>query len=179
VKQFKPFKPLERFKQLKPFYIQGESRMAIAYFEDLEIWKSARDVTNKIYSLTNKSAFSKDFGLRDQIRRASVSIMSNIAEGYERGGNQELLQFLSIAKGSCGEVRCQLYVAVDQKYIDNKEGAQLVDHCKKISIMINNFMEYLKRSHFKGPKYKQPVRKSMKEEVDQLMKDLNLKKNNS
>ena len=151
--------------------------MTVAYFEDLEIWKSARDVTNKIYSLTNNSAFSKDFGLRDQIRRASVSIMSNIAEGYERGGNQELMQFLSIAKGSCGEVRCQLYVAVDQRYIDKQEGEQLIDYCKKISIMINNFMEYLKRSHFKGPKYKQPLRKSMKEEVDKIMMELNINKN--
>jgi len=150
--------------------------VAIPYFEDLEIWKSARELTNKIYSITGSSAFSKDFGLRDQIRRASVSIMSNIAEGYERSGNQELMQFLSIAKGSCGEVRCQLYIAMDQNYVDKKEGDQLIDSCKKISIMINNFMEYLKRSPYKGPKYKQPPRKSMKEEVEQIMKDLNIKK---
>src|SRR4030042_6681766 len=146
------------------------------YFEDLEVWKTARELTNRIYGITANGSFSKDYGLHDQIRRAAVSVMSNIAEGYERGGNQELLQFLSIAKGSCGEVRCQLYVAVDQKYIDNKEGAQLIDYCKKISIMINNFMEYLKRSHFKGPKYKQPVRKSMKEEVDKIMMELKITK---
>ena len=100
--------------------------MAILYFEDLEIWKCARELTNIIYLLTNNSTFSRDFGLRDQIRRASVSIMSNIAEGYERGGNQELMQFLSIAKGSCGEVRCQLYVAIDQKYLDKREGEQIM-----------------------------------------------------
>jgi four helix bundle protein len=82
--------------------------MAVKYFEDLEVWKSARTLTRKIYALTGKNAFSKDFGLCDQIRRASVSIMSNIAEGFERGGTQEFIQFLSIAKGSCGEVRCQL-----------------------------------------------------------------------
>lgn len=84
------------------------------YFEDLEVWKSARELANKVYKVTANGAFSKDYGLRDQIRRAVVSIMSNVAEGYERGGNQELIQFLSIAKGSFGEVRCQLYVAGDQ-----------------------------------------------------------------
>jgi len=76
--------------------------MTAKHFEDLEIWKKARRLTNRIYSITRSPAFSKDFGLCDQIRRASVSIMSNISEGYERGGNQEFLQFLSIAKGSCG-----------------------------------------------------------------------------
>ena len=118
--------------------------MSVKYFEDLEVWKSARALTNKAYAITNSGAFAKDFGLRDQIRRASVSVMSNIAEGYERGGNQELIQFLSIAKGSCGEVRCQLYVAMDQKYIDGEECEQLIDSFRKLSIMINNFMDYLR-----------------------------------
>ena len=126
----------------------------------MKIWKSARDLANKIYLLTNNNAFSKDFGLRDQIRRAFVSIMSNIAEGYERGSNQEIIQFLSIAKGSCGEVRCQFYVAMDQRYIDKKESEQLIDSCGKLSVMINNFMEYLKRSPFKGPQYKHPPEKA-------------------
>lgn len=146
------------------------------YFEDLEVWKSARELTSRIYAITADGAFSKDFGLRDQIRRAAVSIMSNIAEGYERGGNQELIQFLSIAKGSCGEVRCQLYVALDQGYVDRKECEKLIDLFKKLSIMINNFMEYLKGSHFKGSKYKMPRQKSMKEEMDELMKKMNLNK---
>ena len=123
-------------------------------FEELEIWKIARDLTNKIYSLSNRSRFSKDFGLREQIRRAAVSIMSNIAEGYERDGNQELIQFLAVAKGSCGEVRCQLYVAIDQEYIDKENGEQLVDLSKKLSIMINNFIKYLKESPYRGKKYK-------------------------
>ena len=123
-------------------------------FEELEIWKIARDLTNKIYSLSNRSRFSKDFGLREQIRRAAVSIMSNIAEGYERDGNQELIQFLAVAKGSCGEVRCQLYVAIDQEYIDKENGEQLADLSKKLSIMINNFIKYLKESPYRGKKYK-------------------------
>jgi four helix bundle protein len=146
------------------------------YFEDLEIWKMARSLTDKIYKLTSSGSFAKDYGLRDQIRRAAVSVMSNIAEGYERSGNQEFMQFLSIAKGSCGEVRCQLYVAMDQLYIEKSECEQLIDSFKKLSIMINNFMEYLKGSPFKGHKYKQPVRKSMKEEMDELMKELEAKK---
>ncbi len=82
-------------------------------FEALQIWKEARRLTNAVYDLSRGERFSKDFGLRDQIRRAAVSIMSNIAEGHERGGNQEFFQFLSVAKGSCGEVRCHLYIALD------------------------------------------------------------------
>ena len=145
------------------------------YFEDLEVWKAARALTNKIYGITKDVAFSKDFGLRDQIRRASVSIMSNIAEGHERGGNQELIQFLSIAKGSYGEVRCQLYIAGDQNYINQNELKPLIEHCKRISIMINNFMEHLKGSRYKGSKYKMPDKKSMKETMDEMMRKINKK----
>ena len=91
--------------------------MQVRTFEDLEIWKDARALTREIYQLTRDSKFSNDFALRDQIRRAAVSIMSNIAEGFERGGNQEFIQFLYVAKASCGEVRSQLYVTLDQSYI--------------------------------------------------------------
>ena len=91
--------------------------MQVRTFEDLEIWKDARALTWEIYQLTRDSKFSNDFALRDQIRRAAVSIMSNIAEGFERGGNQEFIQFLYVAKASCGEVRSQLYVTLDQSYI--------------------------------------------------------------
>jgi four helix bundle protein len=145
--------------------------MPTKYFEDLEIWKSARELTNKIYGITTDGAFSKDYGLRDQIRRAAVSVMSNIAEGYERGGNQELIQFLSIAKGSSGEVRSQLYIAMDQGYVDKKKGELLIDAFKRLSIMLNNFMEYLKGSPYKGAKYKMPRPKSMKEEMEEIMKE--------
>jgi four helix bundle protein len=94
--------------------------MQIKNFADLEIWQAARDLTKGIYTITKFAQFSKDFGLRDQMQRAAVSIMSNIAEGFERGGNQEFVQFLYIAKGACGEVRSQLYAALDQNYIDSK-----------------------------------------------------------
>lgn len=145
--------------------------MSVKYFEDLSVWKLSRELTNRIYKITADGRFSKDFGLRDQIRRASVSIMSNIAEGFERGGNQELIQFLSIAKGSCAEVRAQLYVAMDQDYVKAKECEQLIDDFKKLSIMINNFMEYLKGSSYRGAKFKKPPVKSMREEVEELLKE--------
>ena len=128
--------------------------MAVKYFEDLEVWRLSRELTNKIYNASSDGRFAKDFGLRDQIRRAAVSIMSNIAEGYERGGNQEFIQFLSITKASCGEVRSQLYVAMDQYYVGKTKCEQLIDEFKKLSIMINNFIKYLKGSKYKGTKYK-------------------------
>src|ERR671929_85029 len=86
-------------------------------FEDIAAWQRARELTKEIYKLTSKNEFSRDFGLKDQIRRASVSIMSNIAEGFERSGTGEFAHFLATAKGSAGEVRSQLYVALDQEYI--------------------------------------------------------------
>ncbi|MBL7032085.1 MAG: four helix bundle protein [Nitrospira sp.] len=123
-------------------------------FENLEVWKLARELTRRIYELTNKRMFSKDFALKDQIRRAAVSVLSNISEGYERDGNKELIQFLSIAKGSSGEVRAQLYIAMDQDYIEKAPCEKLIDSFKKLSIMISNFIEYLKKSPYKGQKYK-------------------------
>jgi four helix bundle protein len=100
--------------------------MHVKYFEDLEIWKEARRLTNKIYCLASRPKFAKDFGLRGQIQNATISVMSNIAEGFERTGNQEFSQFLYVAKGSCGEVRSQLYVAVDQGYISANEAEGLL-----------------------------------------------------
>jgi four helix bundle protein len=123
-------------------------------FEEIEAWQKARGLTREIYAVSNKGAFSKDFGLRDQIRRASVSIMSNIAEGFERGGTREFIQFLSMAKGSSGEVRSQLYVAVDQGYIDKETFERLYTLASEASRMITGLMKYLRRSNVKGVKYK-------------------------
>lgn len=89
----------------------------IQKFEDLEAWKISREVTREIYRISKNQSFARDFGLRDQICRASVSTMSNIAEGFERDGDKEFINFLSIAKASSGEVRSQLYVALDQEYL--------------------------------------------------------------
>jgi four helix bundle protein len=94
-----------------------------------------------------------DFSLRDQIRRAAISIMSNISEGFERGGNQEFIQFLYVAKGSCGEVRSQLYVALDQEYVDQKVADSLLTVLRRLSVMIKHLIDHLKRSGMRGPKY--------------------------
>ena len=112
--------------------------MAVKVFEDLEVWKEARRLTQRIYQLTKNENFLKDFPLRDQIRRAAVSIMSNIAEGFERGGNQEFVQFLYVAKASCGEVRSQVYVALDQGYVGSAEVDELTNSFKRLSSMISN-----------------------------------------
>ena len=127
--------------------------MQIKSFEDFEIWKEARHLTREIYTLSKASKFSKDFGLRDQMQRAAVSIMSNIAEGFERGGNQEFVQFLYIAKGSCGEVRSQLYIALDQEYVDQTVADKLLIILKRLSVMIKHLIDHLKRSGMRGPKY--------------------------
>jgi four helix bundle protein len=110
--------------------------MAIQNFEDLEIWKEARCLTREIYKLSKVANLSKDYSLRDQMRRAAVSIMSNIAEGFERGGNQEFIQFLYIAKASCGELSSELYVAVDQEYVDQKTANALLISLRRLSVMI-------------------------------------------
>lgn len=128
--------------------------MAIKDFEDLEIWKLARELTNEVYEVSKGGCFAKDYVLRDQMRRAAVSIMSNIAEGFERGGTQEFIQFLAIAKGSCGEARSQTYTVLDQGYVDKKKGEKLISSFRKLSVMINKFITYLKGSKYKGQKYK-------------------------
>jgi len=127
--------------------------MQVKNFEDLEIWKEARRLTTDIYQFTKDPKFSRDFALRDQIRRAAVSIMSNIAEGFERGGNQEFIQFLYVAKASCGEARSQIYVAFDQSYLTKKVFADINRSFRRLSIMISNLIDYLKASGMKGSKY--------------------------
>src|SRR6266508_5946862 len=122
-------------------------------FEEIEAWQKARELTREIYMVSVRGLFSKDFGLRDQIRRASVSVMSNIAEGFERGGTGEFVQFLSIAKGSAGEVKSQLYVALDQCYIDKETFAQLFALAAETGRMIGGLMIYLHKSKIKGTKY--------------------------
>src|ERR1043166_8495535 len=98
----------------------------ITSFQDLIAWQKARTLTASIYKVTKKGEFSRDFGLKDQIRRAAVSVMSNIAEGFERGRPAEFHQFLSIAKGSCAELRSQLYVALDAGYLNEPQFQELM-----------------------------------------------------
>lgn len=108
----------------------------IERFEDLVAWQKARKMTRQIYDVTKNAEFSKDFGLRDQIRRAGVSVMSNIAEGFERAGRAEFHQFLVIAKGSCAEVRSQLYVALDVGYIPKDIFVQMQMLAEEVSRII-------------------------------------------
>lgn len=126
---------------------------AFQRFEDIEAWQKARDLTKAIYALSNDGQFARDFGLRDQIRRASVSIMSNIAEGFGRGGNKEFMQFLSTAKGSAAEVQAQLYVALDANHINNDQFHSLYALAQSTGNMIGGLMRYLAKSEFKGVKY--------------------------
>lgn len=125
----------------------------IKRFEDIDCWKKARELTKSIYSISLEGRFSKDFALRDQLRRATISILSNIAEGFERDGNKEFVQFLSIAKGSCGEARAQLYVALDQQYISEAQFRSISEMAIEISRMLSGLGKYLKQSELVGRKY--------------------------
>jgi len=105
----------------------------IEKFEDLEVWKESMQLANEIYSQFKDL---KDFGFRDQIQRSSVSIPSNIAEGFERNFNKEFIPLLFIAKASCGELRTQLYLSINLKFVDTEKGLELIERTRKISAML-------------------------------------------
>lgn len=126
----------------------------IERFEDIVAWQKARVLTKEIYSSARMGLFAKDYGLRDQVQRASVSTMANIAEGFERGGDREFVQFLSNSKGSCGEVKSHLYVALDQGYVTQLNFDQLYSQADEVSKLVGGFMHYLRQSQLGGPKYK-------------------------
>jgi four helix bundle protein len=115
-------------------------------FEDIDAWKKAREVTIQIYALTKLGDFAKDFGLRDQIHRASVSIMANIAEGFGRNSDKEFANFLNIAIGSALEVQSHLYVALDQRYLDQKAFDDVYGLLTEISKMCKTLAQHLRRS---------------------------------
>ena len=118
----------------------------VRQFEDFEVWKAARVLANLVYDLTDAPSFRKDFGLRDQLRRAAVSVLSNIAEGFERGIDTEFCRFLVIAKGSAGEVRAQLYLVLDRKFAPEDEVRKTGTQAILVSRHLSNFIAYLKRS---------------------------------
>jgi len=123
-------------------------------FEDMPVWQSARELAVRVYRTTAKGKLREDYGLRNQMQRAAVSVSSNIAEGFERGSKQESIQFLYIAKASCGELRSQLFIANDIGCIDNADSKNLLKSATNVSKQISGFIEYLKTSKFKGQKYK-------------------------
>jgi four helix bundle protein len=123
-------------------------------FEELEAWKMAREITEEVYRLSKAGEFSRDFGLRDQICRSSVSIMSNVAEGFERDGDKEFGNFLSIAKASAGETRSLLYVALDQGYISPTDFERINTKLIENSRIIAGLAKYLRGSDVRGIKFK-------------------------
>ena len=119
---------------------------SVKRFEDLRIWNETRDLVKVTYNtFSNESLAKKDFGFRSQIQRASISIMNNIAEGFERGGDAEFARFLTMAKGSCGEVRSLLYVAEDLKYISNQEVERIQAMTVSISKGIYTLINHLRK----------------------------------
>lgn len=115
----------------------------IERFEDIKAWQVARDLVSVVYRVSGRGKFEKDFGLRDQIRRASVSVMSNTAEGFERCSDKEFCRFLSIAKGSAGEVRSHLFVALDLGYLTPDEFEDLCARSEVVAKALSGFITYL------------------------------------
>jgi len=132
--------------RIKRFVVRQAHHPEQSRREDINAWQEARKLTNMIYEATKHTNFAKDFGLRDQIRRATTSIMSNIAEGYESQSKEDFIRFLYYAKRSAGEVRSQLCVARDQKYLEAREYETLLNHAEICVKMISKFISYLKKS---------------------------------
>lgn len=126
-------------------------------FEDLSVFQKARELTKEIYLVTNKEPWKYDTRFVQQIRSAAGSIMDNIAEGFERDGNKEFIQFLYIAKGSCGEVRSQIIRASDVGFIENESATLLYNKCIELNKSISAFIKRIKSSSIAGIKYKNPV----------------------
>ena len=151
------------------------NKVSVRYFEDLACWQIARELTNGIYRITkNKKQFS-DWSLANQIQRAVVSVMSNIAEGFERGSKEDQITFYYIAKASCGEVRCQLYIAFDQVYISKQELDVLLSLCRRTSATIYRFIESIKDQGYKGLRYRNSrveEQKKKQKEFDKYLQDI-------
>lgn len=130
-----------------------EKNKGFTKIEDMLAWQKAKQLTIEIYKITNEPLFSKDFGLKDQIRRAAVSVPSNIAEGFGRGGTNEFKNFLSISKGSLYEVKTQLIIAYELGLVEDSIKEQLILNIEEITGMISGLIKYLKNTEIKGSKY--------------------------
>ncbi len=125
----------------------------IERFEDIEAWQKARALTKLVYHHSDDGSFSRDFPLRDQMRRAAVSVMSNIAEGFNRGGNREFVHFLSIAKGSAAEIQSQLYVALDAGHLDQDRFREAYELAAHVANLLGGFIRYLNATNQRGSKF--------------------------
>ncbi len=125
----------------------------ITKFEDLEIWQEARKLAKEVFILSKETDLKTDFKFKEQIKASSGSVMDNIAEGFERDGNLEFRQFLSIAKGSAGETRSQIYRLYDSEYISEEQFKDLKNKYENLSGKIKNFITYLNKKDFKGNKF--------------------------
>ncbi len=125
----------------------------ITKFEDLEIWQEARKLAKEVFILSKETDLKTDFRFKEQIKASSGSVMDNIAEGFERDGNLEFRQFLSIAKGSAGETRSQIYRLYDCEYISEEQFKELKNKYEKLSGKMKNFITYLNKKNFKGNKF--------------------------
>lgn len=130
-------------------------------FEEIEAWQKARVLTRSICRISGRGEFARDFGLLDRIRRASVSIVANLAEGFERGGNKEFVQFLATAKGSGGEVRSLPYVALDAEFIGKKIFDDLCSTSAEINRMLGGLMKYPANFELRGTKFQRSIRKQL------------------
>ncbi len=128
--------------------------MKIDRFEDLEVWQLAREICHDVEFLFESTPLGKRYALKDQIDRSSGSIMDNVAEGFGRGGNLEFRNFLSYSKGSCSELKSQLYRAMDKELITKDQFTALTDKCDKENAKLGSFINYLSRTEHKGIKFK-------------------------
>src|SRR4051812_2670337 len=126
----------------------------IRHFEDIVAWQKGRELKRQVYEASRRPLFAKDFALTTQIRRSAISITANIAEGFERGGKQEFMQFLGHSKGSCGELRDHLYTALDEKYISAEQFEKLCAGALEVSSLIAGFIKYLQTTTIRGPRYR-------------------------
>lgn len=125
-------------------------KKAAKRFEDLVAWQKARELTRTVYIITAAGQFARDYGLRDQLRRCAVSVMSNLAEGFERGGRSEFHQFLSMSKASCAEVRSHLYVALDARYIDQQAFTSLMQQAEEVGRIIGGLRSAVHKQRIRG-----------------------------
>jgi len=131
----------------------------IEKFEDLEIWQLGKDLVKEVYELSSSGKFNKDFPLKDQIRRSAISVPSNIAEGFGRGGNKEFINFLYIANGSLCETKSHLSTAEELGYLEKNNNQKLLENIEKIKAKVLTLIKHLKDSPYKGNKFKKPTKK--------------------